>query len=98
MKKHKIKIWPNYFEAVLSGDKKHEIRINDRDYQVGDILKMNEVDPESGQYSGRYLSVRVTYTSVNQKNVTNYLRQKVIVMSIEVIGACHGKHKEPGIP
>jgi len=33
---HKIKIEEAYFERVLSGQKRFEIRLNDRDYQVGD--------------------------------------------------------------
>lgn len=42
---HKLKIWPRMFDAVRRGDKTFEIRKNDRDYQTGDILELEEWDP-----------------------------------------------------
>lgn len=38
---HKIKIDRCFFENVLSGRKRFEIRKNDRDYQVGDWLHLD---------------------------------------------------------
>ena len=38
MSVHNIKIKKKYYDAVLSGEKTFEIRKNDRDYQVGDII------------------------------------------------------------
>jgi len=35
-KTHIIKLLPGYFKAVKEGVKTCEIRINDRDYKVGD--------------------------------------------------------------
>ena len=35
---HKLKIEENYLKNLISGRKKAEIRNNDRDYQVGDVL------------------------------------------------------------
>lgn len=45
---HKLKIWPRMFEAVQRGDKTFEIRKNDRDYQTGDTLVLEEWDPAKG--------------------------------------------------
>jgi ASC-1-like (ASCH) protein len=36
---HKLKIDPQYLDNLISGRKKVEIRVNDRDYQLGDILE-----------------------------------------------------------
>jgi hypothetical protein len=59
---HKVKSWPSFFEATLAGPKTHEVRrMSDRDYQVGDTLRLMEFDPEKQQYTGRELRVRITY-------------------------------------
>ena len=48
MTEHAIKIKEVYFKAVLSGEKTFEIRKNDRNYQVGDIIHFVPVDDECG--------------------------------------------------
>lgn len=50
--KHDLKILPEYFEAVISGRKKFELRKNDRDYKVGDLFVLREWEPDKG-YTGR---------------------------------------------
>ena len=47
---HELKTDPKYFQAVNYGSKKAEIRNNDRDYQVGDILVIRAFDREANQY------------------------------------------------
>lgn len=39
---HNLKIEENYLKRLLSGEKKAEVRINDRDYQKGDLLRFKE--------------------------------------------------------
>ncbi len=56
---HHLKILPEYFEAVVSGDKCFEIRKNDRGYKVGDILRLNEY--EDGKYTGNFHVAEITY-------------------------------------
>ena len=46
MKVHELKILPEYYDAVRRGDKRFEIRKDDRDYQVGDYLLLSECDDE----------------------------------------------------
>jgi hypothetical protein len=59
---HKVKSWPPLFEATLSGAKTHELRrTGDRDYQVGDTLRLQEFDPRLQRYTGRELTVHITY-------------------------------------
>ncbi len=48
---HELKIIPKYFEDVKSGKKNFEIRKDDRDYKVGDLITLKEY--ENGQYTGR---------------------------------------------
>lgn len=56
---HEIKCLPEYFEEVATGRKGFEIRKNDRDYQVGDLLAMNEHDGQ--KYTGRAMLLMVDY-------------------------------------
>lgn len=50
MKIHKLKIGNEYLLRLLDGTKTFEIRYNDRDYQVGDILDFGDY-----QYEVRYI-------------------------------------------
>jgi len=61
-----LKILPKYFEAVVSGDKCFEIRKNDRNYQKGDILRLNEY--QDGHYTGDVHVAEITY-------ITDYAQQ-----------------------
>lgn len=59
---HSVKSWPSFFEATLAGTKTHDVRrMGDRDYQVGDTVRLMEFDPEKQDYTGRELCVRITY-------------------------------------
>lgn len=58
---HKLKTWPPYFEAMLKGEKDFELRTNDRNFKVGDYLILQEWNPITYLYSGRYLVRIVTY-------------------------------------
>ena len=46
MKTHDLKIEKKYFNDVIAERKKFEVRKNDRDYQVNDILSLNEYDKD----------------------------------------------------
>lgn len=48
---HELKILPQFFNSVIRGDKRAELRKNDRDYQVGDALMLREWTEDHG-YSG----------------------------------------------
>lgn len=59
-KRHFIKINSRYVESISSGEKNFEVRYNDRDYQVDDVLVMYEVDDE-GKIKDNLLLRRVIY-------------------------------------
>lgn len=61
MRTHDLKTWPLPFAAVVAGAKLYEVRKNDRDYGVGDVLNLREWEPTSAVYTGRSLAVVVRY-------------------------------------
>jgi hypothetical protein len=61
MTRHELKTWPQYFAAVRSGKKRFEIRRNDRDFSVGDILVLREFDPDSDAYTGQIEERQITF-------------------------------------
>jgi hypothetical protein len=61
MKTHLLKTWPEYYSRVESGQKKFELRKNDRDFQVGDTLILQEYDPISEFYTCNEIKVSVDY-------------------------------------
>jgi ASC-1-like (ASCH) protein len=58
----KKKVWPQYFELIKSGKKKFEVRVADFEVKEGDILILEEWDPETKEYTGRSLTKKVGYT------------------------------------
>ncbi|QMW06977.1 DUF3850 domain-containing protein [Spirosoma foliorum] len=58
--RHKLKCLPEFFQEVKAGYKGFECRLNDRNYQVGDELLLEEWSEESG-YSGDSVLVDVAY-------------------------------------
>ncbi len=68
---HELKTDPAVFEAVLDGSKTHEIRFNDRNFQVGDILRLRETrytgqemkgpEPRPLEFTGRELVRKVSH-------------------------------------
>jgi hypothetical protein len=65
--KHELKIWPQFFRAVLNGSKTFELRKNDREFQSGDEVVLREWDPELVPLPG---APRVMPTIYNPKGFT----------------------------
>lgn len=74
---HALKTEEDFFEDVAAGNKPFEVRINDRQFQVGDFLALNEIrigstaklysdegeedELNEWEYTGRCILVLVTY-------------------------------------
>ena len=58
-RRHKLKLAKMFFEDVRLGRKSFELRKNDRDYQMGDILELREMD--NGEPTGRVIEKEITY-------------------------------------
>lgn len=59
--RHELKTWPQYYVEIMSGKKTFEVRFDDRDFQVGDMVLLQEWNPESEQYTGREAERVITY-------------------------------------
>ena len=77
MKHIYVKILPEYYEAVKCGDKTFEVRLNDRDYQVNDILHLQEFN--NGEYTGRELVKVVSYIL----NDSTYCKEGYVVLALK---------------
>ena len=65
---HEMKCWPQFFEAIARGLKRHDLRrFRDRDFRIGDRVRLREFDPVIERYTGREQFVEITYiTSAEQ--------------------------------
>jgi hypothetical protein len=59
MKLHYLKTIPPFFEEVERGVKTFEVRRDDRDFSVGDVLVLQEYDGD--KYTGKTISRLVIY-------------------------------------
>lgn len=64
-KVHELKTWPELFEAVVHPDpdqrKTVEIRKEDRNFEVGDLLILMEYDPNRLDYTDRVAARKITH-------------------------------------
>jgi len=59
---HELKVWPDYFDALVSGAKPFDVRSeSDRLFGVGDIVTFREFDDKAETYTGRTLTQSITY-------------------------------------
>lgn len=64
---HDLKSWPRFFRPIVNGVRTHELRRNDRDFQVGDILLLREWDPDTAEYTGA--SCEAVISSITSQDV-----------------------------
>jgi hypothetical protein len=58
---HALKSWPMFFEDLVAGAKTFEIRDDDRPFQVGDLLLLQEWNPKTKTYTGRQTQRTITH-------------------------------------
>jgi Domain of unknown function (DUF3850) len=65
MRTHELKTWPEQWRALARGEKPFEVRRDDRDFEVGDHLILDEFDPRpNAEQSGRAVDAWITYKLV----------------------------------
>lgn len=86
---HRLRTWPAYFDAVEAGTKPFEVRKNDRDFHVGDLLLLLRWEPLRKRYTMdadgvfRMVFRRVTY--VLHGGGTLGLAEGYVVLGLEPV-------------
>jgi len=90
-----LKCWPDSFDAIAAGIKTAEVRsVADRDFMLGDILKLRRWDPVVGQYTGQEALAQVRHITRTAGSLaiigmpgphSDHLAPDLVVMSIRLI-------------
>jgi hypothetical protein len=85
MKKIIKKVWPEYFEKIISGDKTFEIRLADWDCEEGDVLVLKEWDPKTKKYSGQIIEKKIT-SIYKTKDFSFWTKDEIDKYGFQIIG------------
>lgn len=78
---HALKTEPKHYAAQKAMIKPFEVRKNDRDFQIGDVLALNEW--ENGEYTGKALLREITYILDDSK----YCKEGFAILGVIPLGA-----------
>lgn len=82
MKTHELKTINPFFSDVWDELKSFEVRFNDRDYKVGDLLLLREFNPKAlNKYLFREILCKVKYILDDLL----YTKEGYVIMSISII-------------
>ena len=62
---HEVKSWSHLFDAIRWGKKPYDLRKNDRNYKIGDVLILEKYDNIAGRYTGDVCRRTVSYITNN---------------------------------
>ncbi|EON71796.1 ParB/RepB/Spo0J family partition protein [Lysinibacillus sphaericus] len=79
---HELDSYPEQFEAIVQGLKTFMCGFDNQSFRVGDKLKINEFNPETILYTGRFTEMKVIYI---QEGGKNDIPENYIIMSIKKI-------------
>lgn len=79
-KTHELKCWPAYFADVATGRKSFEVRKNDRDYRLGDVLLLREFDPDKGIYTGDICGREIVYVLDDPQ----FVKDGYVILGLEI--------------
>lgn len=78
------KVWPEYFQKILEGKKKFELRLADFECKPGDTLVLREWEPKTKEYTGRIIEKSVTYV-FKTKDVRFWPKDEVEKYGFQII-------------
>lgn len=88
MDTHELKSWPKFFNQIIAGLRMHELRRNDRNFQIGDRIKLCEFDPDSQAYTGRTFAVEITSITSTKESCAvskDALHPEFCIMSVKAL-------------
>ncbi len=88
MAKIEKRVWPEYFEKIISGDKTFEVRLADWRCDEGDILVLKEFNPKTKEYTGREVEKKITYI-LKTKGIENWgmwTKEEIEKFGLQIIG------------
>ncbi|MHA3359940.1 DUF3850 domain-containing protein [Yersinia enterocolitica] len=92
-KTHQLKILPEYYQAVIEGRKKAELRKNDRYFSIGDYLLLTEWYEDGEVYTGRKVIVEIT--DITQ---CDFATPNFVMLSFDGIDSINTYSFDGGIP
>ncbi len=79
------KVWPEYFQKIIDGEKTFEIRLADFECKPGDILILKEWDPKTKEYTGRKIEKKIIYVS-KTKNIKFWPKEEIEKYGLQILG------------
>lgn len=86
-KNHNLKIYPEYFDKIISGEKTAEIRFNDRGFKIMDGLTLKEWCPKNKKYTGKK-SPKYVITDITQLDQITGLKDAKDWVVLHLGGVC----------
>lgn len=88
MATHRVKSWSHFFDAIQNGSKKHDLREDDRNFKVGDIVVLERYDNIKGEYTGETLNTKITYITSRATPCafsSVVLDRNFVILSLEIL-------------
>lgn len=81
---HALKQETAYFQLTIKNKKNYEIRLNDRNFAVGDYIALNEWDPIEKNYTGRSEICEIE-SILNSDDFPEGLKEGYVILGIAAI-------------
>jgi hypothetical protein len=78
------RVWNEYFELILAGKKKFELRLADFEVSEGDTLVLEEWDKDKQEYTGRKIETNATYI-IKTKDVSFWSQEDIDKYGLQII-------------
>lgn len=81
------KCWPEFFNNILEGKKKFELRLADFEIREGNTLILEEWDPVTKEYTGRKIEKKISFV-LHTKDIKFWNKEDIdklgfVVMSLD---------------